>query len=82
MISDDDDDLPEDGRLQGLNHMFNIFSCLHFVQLSCRFLYTLFLAIDANYKFKGKDHSIDDPELAPGRHHLLKKSITRIYIKI
>jgi hypothetical protein len=30
------------------------------------FLYTLFLAIDANFKLKGKDRGIDDIELAPG----------------
>jgi hypothetical protein len=33
---------------------------------SCRFLYTLFLAVDANFKLKGKDRGINDPELAPG----------------
>jgi hypothetical protein len=32
----------------------------------CRFLYTLFLAADANFKLKGKDRGINDPELAPG----------------
>jgi len=30
------------------------------------FLYILFLAIDANFKLKGKDRRIDDVELAPG----------------
>ncbi|KIL55027.1 hypothetical protein M378DRAFT_49831, partial [Amanita muscaria Koide BX008] len=30
------------------------------------FLYTLFLAADANFKLKGKDRGINDPELAPG----------------
>lgn len=32
----------------------------------CSFLYTLFLAIDANFKLKGKDRGITDIELAPG----------------
>lgn len=32
----------------------------------CRFLYTLFLAVDANFKLKGKDRGINDPELALG----------------
>jgi len=36
------------------------------LNLLCRFLYTLFLAADANFKLKGKDRSIHDPELAPG----------------
>ncbi|KAJ3509664.1 hypothetical protein NMY22_g16220 [Coprinellus aureogranulatus] len=30
------------------------------------FLYTLYLAIDANFKLKGKDRGLDDIELAPG----------------
>lgn len=46
--------------------MFNMFSCPSYVRLSCRFLYTLFLAVDANFKLKGKDRGIDDLELAPG----------------
>ena len=31
-----------------------------------RFLYTLFLAFDANFKLKSKDRGITDVELAPG----------------
>lgn len=31
-----------------------------------RFLYTLFLAIDANFKLKQKDRGIKDVEIAPG----------------
>jgi hypothetical protein len=33
---------------------------------SCRFLYTQFLAVDANFKLKGKDRGIKDLELMPG----------------
>jgi hypothetical protein len=29
-------------------------------------VYTLFLAVDANFKLKRKNRGIDDPELAPG----------------
>jgi hypothetical protein len=36
------------------------------LNLLYRFLYTLFLAVDANFKLKGKDRGICDPELAPG----------------
>jgi hypothetical protein len=32
----------------------------------CRFLYTQFLAVDANFKLKGKDRGINDPDLTPG----------------
>src|SRR5688572_24193982 len=31
-----------------------------------RFLYTLYLAVDANFKLKGKDRGIEDIELEPG----------------
>ena len=31
-----------------------------------RFLYTLFLAIDGNFKLKGKERNIQDVELMPG----------------
>jgi len=31
-----------------------------------RFLYTLFLAIDGNFKLKGKERNIRDVELMPG----------------
>jgi hypothetical protein len=42
------------------------YSCWGFVRLLYRFLYTLFLAVDANFKLKGKDRGINDLELAPG----------------
>lgn len=29
-------------------------------------MYTLFIAVDANFKLKRKDRGINDPELAPG----------------
>ena len=32
---------------------------------SCRFLYTLFLAVDGNFKLKGKEQHINDIELMP-----------------
>ena len=55
----------KDGSWQDLNRTFNNFS-LKFVRLLCRFVYTLFLAVDANFKLKGKDRGINDLELAPG----------------
>lgn len=36
------------------------------LNLRCRYLYTLFLSADANFKLKGKDRGIYDLELAPG----------------
>lgn len=31
-----------------------------------RFLYTLYIAVDANFKLKGKQHHLDDVKLMPG----------------
>jgi hypothetical protein len=42
------------------------FCCGLAFNLLNRFLYTLFLAVDANFKLKCKDRGIHDPELAPG----------------
>lgn len=48
--------------------MFDIFyDAVVWLELnSCRFLYTQFLAVDANFKLKGKDRGINDPDLTPG----------------
>ena len=35
--------------------------------IALRFLYTLFLAVDANFKLKGKQRGITDIELMPGQ---------------
>ena len=34
--------------------------------ISLRFLYTLYVAVDANFKLKGKQRHLDDVELMPG----------------
>jgi hypothetical protein len=46
-----------------------------------RFLYTLFLAMDANFKLKGKDRGINDPELAPGWASFVEETRFQEYIK-
>jgi len=33
---------------------------------SNKFLYTLFIAVDGNFKLKGKEHHIKDVDLMPG----------------
>jgi len=35
--------------------------------MSNRFLYTLFIAVDANFKLKGKERHLNDVELMSGR---------------
>jgi hypothetical protein len=40
------------------------FSC--HTDLSIRFLYTLYIAVDGNFKLKGKERHLSDVELMPG----------------
>lgn len=62
-----------DGSWLDLNRMSKHTSCANTVQLLYRFLYSLFLAVDTNFKLKGKDHGIDDLELAPGWASFVEK---------
>jgi hypothetical protein len=41
-------------------------SVIKLITLLCSYLYTLFLAMDANFKLKGKERGIKDFELDPG----------------
>jgi hypothetical protein len=54
------------GRKPGLccKHAFLI-CCLTYFFYS-RFLYTLFIAVDGNFKLKGKERCLQDVELMPG----------------
>lgn len=45
-----------------------------------RFLYILYLAVDANFKLKGKDRGINDPELAPGWGPFVEETKYQKYI--
>lgn len=40
--------------------------CRAHFYVACRWLYTQFLAVDANFKLKLKDRGFQDIELAPG----------------
>ena len=46
-----------------------------------RFLYTQFLAIDANFKLKSKDHGISDPELALEWSYFVHEEDYQAFIK-
>jgi hypothetical protein len=46
-----------------------------------RFLYTLYIAVDANFKLKGKDRGISDPELAPGWASFVEEAGYQEHIK-
>lgn len=52
-----------------------------FVLIIPRFLYTLYIAVDANFKLKGKDRGINDPELAPGWASFVEEAGYQEHIK-
>lgn len=45
------------------------------------FLYTQFLAVDANFKLKSKSRGISDPELAPGWSYFVNEEQYQAFIK-
>ena len=46
----------------------------------CRFLYILYLAVDANFKLKGKDRKLQDIELMPGGGAFVEESAYQAHI--
>lgn len=57
--------LPNDWEKAGpLLYAYFVFFVLQLISL--RFLYTLYVAVDANFKLKGKQRHLDDVELMPG----------------
>jgi len=48
---------------------------------SFRYRYTLFLAIDGNFKLQQKDRGIDDVELAPGWGYFVEEESYQSFIK-
>jgi hypothetical protein len=52
-----------------------------YVYRSFRYLYILYLAIDANFKLKGKDRKISDIELAPGLGAFVNETQYQDFIK-
>jgi hypothetical protein len=49
--------------------------------LCARYLYTLFLAVDANFKLRQKNRGITDLELAPGWAYFVKQDRYLAFIK-
>lgn len=45
-----------------------------------RFLYTLFVAVDANFKLKGKERGLTDIELGPGWASFVAEDGYQVYI--
>jgi hypothetical protein len=46
----------------------------------CRFLYILYISVDANFKLKGKDRGLDDVELMPGWGPFVEESAYETFI--
>lgn len=51
------------------------------LNISDRFIYTLFLATDANFKLRQKERGIKDPELAPGWAYFVEEDKYQAHIK-
>ena len=47
----------------------------------CRWLYDLFLAIDANFRLKQKMHGIKDPELGSGLAYFVNNGKFEAHLK-
>jgi hypothetical protein len=45
-----------------------------------RFLYILYVSVDANFKLKGKDRSLEDVELMPGWGPFVEESAYQSFI--
>ena len=45
-----------------------------------RFLYTVFLAMDANFKLKGKDRGLTDLEMTPGWSYCMNEHEYQSYL--
>lgn len=46
-----------------------------------RYLYTLFVAVDANFKLKGKERKLDDVDLVPGTGIFVEDNAYQEHIK-
>lgn len=51
-----------------------------FLQFSFRFLYILYISVDANFKLKGKDRGLEDVELMPGWGPFVEESAYQDFI--
>lgn len=50
-----------------MSYALRLFTCLSvYNRCLSRFLYILYLSVDANFKLKGKERSLKDVELMPG----------------
>ena len=73
---------PQDGRIPALCCRLWFLSCIHTkTPFSCSFLYTLYLAIDRNFKLKGKDQKLQDVELMPGHGVFVEESAYQKHIR-
>ena len=66
VCNQDETSLMDGKRLDHYCKFSWLFSCLYFPNRLSRFLYALFIAVDGNFKLKGKKRNLKDVELMPG----------------
>ena len=60
---------------------FSVIICsLIFLTSLLRFLYILYISVDANFKLKGKDRGLKDVELMPGWGPFVEESAYQAFI--
>lgn len=57
-----------------------VFPIIKHTNQTSRFLYILYIAIDANFKLKGKDRGIKDVELMPGWAYFVREDEFQAHI--
>ena len=73
--------LPEGWEKAGpLLYVYTIGKCIN-SSMRFRFLYILYLAVDVNFKLKGKDPNLSDVELMPGQGVFVEESQYQAHLK-
>ena len=62
-------------------HGIQVLQFLSYLLSKSRYLYTLYLAVDANFKLKGKDWKLQDIELMPGQGIFVEESAYQTHIE-
>jgi len=74
--------LPDNWREAGplMCVIYSLVFLRKFLQFSFRFLYILYISVDANFKLKGKDRGLEDVELMPGWGPFVEESAYQDFI--
>ena len=72
--------LPDNWREAGPLMYARMFFLPSKILMFYRFLYILYISVDANFKLKGKDRGLDDVELMPGWGPFVEESAYQTFI--